>query len=71
MKLSVSVPDEYVEFLDAYASAHALQSRSAAVQQAIRTLRLSELGDAYLDAWAEWDAGDDAGLWEATAGDGI
>ncbi len=71
MKLSVSIPDEYVEFLDAYASAHALQSRSAAVQQAIRTLRLSELGDAYGEAWAEWDAGDSASLWEATAGDGI
>ena len=71
MKVSVSIPDEDVEFLDAYAALHALRSRSAAVHHAIRALRLAQLADAYGDAWAEWDASDDAALWEPTAGDGL
>jgi len=54
MKVSVSLPGEDVEFLDAYASAHAFSSRSAVVRQAIRVLRLSELDDAYSAAWEEW-----------------
>jgi Arc/MetJ-type ribon-helix-helix transcriptional regulator len=71
MKLSVSLSGEDVEFLDAYASAHAFPSRSAVVQQAIRALRLKDLDDAYGEAWAEWSSGDDAALWDGTAGDGL
>jgi len=71
MKLSVSLPDEDVEFLDAYASAHATPSRSAVLQEAIRMLRLRDLGEAYRDAWDEWSSSEDAALWDATAGDGL
>lgn len=71
MKLSVSLPDEDVEFLDAYASTHAAPSRSAVVQEAIQALRLRDLGDAYRDAWDEWSSSGDADLWDATAGDGV
>jgi len=71
MKLSVSLPLEDVEFLDAYASEHALSSRSAVVQQAIRVLRLKGLGRAYDAAWSEWSTSDDADLWDETAGDGL
>ncbi|MGI8429989.1 MAG: ribbon-helix-helix domain-containing protein [Solirubrobacteraceae bacterium] len=71
VKVSVSLPDEDVEFLDAYARAHAFASRSAVVQRAIRTLRLEELPDAYQQAWEEWRTGSDAGLWGETAGDGL
>lgn len=71
MKLSVSLTGEDVEFLDAYAAAHAFPSRSAALQQAIRVLRLSELDDAYGAAWAEWGESGDAADWEPTAGDGL
>ncbi len=71
MKLSVSLAGEDVEFLDAYATAHALASRSAVVQQAIRALRRGELPDAYSEAWAEWGGGPDPELWDAAAGDGL
>lgn len=71
MKLSVSLPDEDLEFLDAYASAHAAPSRSAVVQEAIHALRLRELGDEYRAAWDEWSSGGDAELWDATTGDGL
>ena len=71
MKVSVSLPGEDVEFLDAYADAHSFPSRSAVVQQAIRALRLGELSDAYAPAWEEWASSGEAALWEPTAGDGL
>lgn len=71
MKISVSLPGEDVAFLDAYASAHELPSRSAAMHSAIRALRLGDLRDAYGDAWAEWDTSGEARAWDAVAGDGV
>jgi len=71
MKVSVSLPDEDVEFLDAYGQAQGFASRSAVVHKAVRLLRAAELGPAYEDAWDEWSSGDDATLWEATASDGL
>lgn len=69
MKLSVSLPEEDVEFLDAYAQAQGVASRSAVVHRAVRLLRASQLGPAYEDAWDEW-VGDDEQAWEVTAADG-
>jgi Arc/MetJ-type ribon-helix-helix transcriptional regulator len=71
MKLSVSLPTEDVEFLDEYARSQGYRSRSAVVHTAVRMLRSANLGDAYADAWQEWSGSDDAGLWDATAGDGL
>ena len=71
MKLSVSLPEEDVEFLDAYAASEGLGSRSAVLHRAIRLLRAAELGPAYEDAFTEWHESDDAALWDATAGDGL
>jgi Arc/MetJ-type ribon-helix-helix transcriptional regulator len=71
MKVSVSLPDEDVEFLDAYAETQGFASRSAVVHKAVRLLRASELGPAYEDAWEEWSRGDDKEPWEATASDGL
>ena len=39
MKLSVSLPDVDIEFLDAYANQHAISTRSGALQRAIAALR--------------------------------
>jgi Arc/MetJ-type ribon-helix-helix transcriptional regulator len=71
MKVSVSLPDEDVEFLDSYAQREGFASRSAVLHKAVRLLRASELGGAYEEAWADWDAGDHASLWEATTADGL
>ena len=70
MKVSVSLPDDDVDFLDAYAGRAGFASRSAVVHKAVRLLRASELGAAYEDAWAAWAASDDGTLWESTVGDG-
>jgi Arc/MetJ-type ribon-helix-helix transcriptional regulator len=69
--LSVSLPDEDVEYLDSSAHAQGLQSRSAALLKAVRLLRASELGAAYEEAWTEWADGDDTHVWEATTADGL
>lgn len=71
MKVSVSLPDADVEYLDAYARSQGLDSRSAALHKAVRLLRASELGGAYEQAWAEWAEGDDGELWESAAADGL
>ena len=71
MKVSVSIPSVDIEFLDGYAHEHGIESRSAAIQQAIRLLRASDLGDAYELAWQEWEATGEAELWESTAADGL
>jgi Arc/MetJ-type ribon-helix-helix transcriptional regulator len=71
MKLSVSLPDEDVEYLDEYARAQRLESRSAALHKAVRLLRASELGSAYEDAWTEWAESDDDQLWDEVVDDGL
>jgi Arc/MetJ-type ribon-helix-helix transcriptional regulator len=70
MKVSVSLPDDDVDFLDSYADRTGFASRSAVVHKAVRLLRASELGAAYEDAWTTWEASDDGTLWDGTAGDG-
>ena len=71
MKISVSLPNEDVEFLDSYAETQGYASRSAVVHSAVRMLRSSKLGDAYADAWREWEQSGDAELWDKTTLDGL
>lgn len=71
MKVSVSLPDADVEYLDTYAHTQGLDSRSAALQKAVRLLRASELGAAYEDAWTDWVQSEDAEAWESATADGL
>jgi Arc/MetJ-type ribon-helix-helix transcriptional regulator len=71
MKLSVSLPDGDVEYLDAYARTQGHKSRSAVLHKAVRALRATELGDAYEDAWDGWESTGEAATWESTAHDGL
>lgn len=71
MKLSVSLPDEDVAFLDAYADSQGIASRSAVLHKAVRILRATELGASYEDAWDDWTATGEADAWEGTAADGL
>jgi len=71
MKVSVSLPDEDVEFLDAYARSQGIASRSGAMHKAVRLLRASELGSAYEEAWSEWDGSADQDLWDRSTDDGL
>jgi Arc/MetJ-type ribon-helix-helix transcriptional regulator len=71
MKVSVSLPGEDVQFLDAYAKEQGLESRSAALHRAVRLLRTAELAGTYEAAWDEWTREGEAELWESTTGDGV
>lgn len=71
MKLSVSLPNEDVDFLDQYARTQGYDSRSAVVHKAVRLLRSTQLGEAYAEAWNEWSESDEAGVWDVAVGDGL
>jgi len=71
MKLSVSLPDEDVEFLDAYASAQGFASRSAVLHKAVGLLRGADVSASYEDAFLGWENSVDAIDWDVTTGDGL
>ncbi|MYI83308.1 MAG: ribbon-helix-helix protein, CopG family [Chloroflexi bacterium] len=71
MKLSVSLPEQDVEFVDRYIAEHGEASRSAVLRKALERLRDEELVEAYKIAWKEWEASGDAALWDVTVGDGL
>ena len=70
MKVSISLPEKEVDFLDEYARTRQMKSRSAVVRKAVQLLQAAELGDDYAAAWAEWAAGDDSVDWEQTTDHG-
>jgi hypothetical protein len=71
MKISVSLPQADVEFLESYAHQHGIETRSGAVQLAVDRLRHDELGDAYEQAWDEWTSSGEDTAWEGAVGDGL
>ena len=71
MKLSVSLPESDVAFLESYARAHECASRSAVLHMAIRLLRASELSQDYAAAFAEWEDDHQNQAWDAVIADGL
>ncbi|MFD7297689.1 ribbon-helix-helix protein, CopG family [Streptomyces sp. NPDC059897] len=71
VRLSISLPEEQVEFLDKYVGDGETPTRSAAIQEAVKLLQEAALESDYLAAWDEWYASGDAELWEQTVGDGL
>ena len=71
VKVSVSLPTDDVAFLDEYASALGIGSRSAVLHRAVSLLRADGLGAAYEEAWADWANSEDADLWDNAVADGL
>ncbi len=71
MKLSVSLSDDDVDFVDQYAEEHAVESRSAVLQRGIRMLRSADLSVAYAQAWEDWAESSDRDAWDTAVSDGI
>ena len=67
MKLSVSLPEDDVTFLDLMVKSDEMGSRSAALHRAVQALRMEVLGDMYE---AAWDEGMDP-AWDVTLKDGL
>ena len=70
MKVSVSLTDEDIAYIDEYARRTGAPSRSSVLHKAVSVLRLSEIEDAYASAWDEWRQAD-GDVWEVTADDGL
>lgn len=71
MKISASLPDEDVAFVDEYCAANRRGSRSAVLHEAISLLRQQGLEDDYEAAYQEFVDSGDAAFWDAFSGDGI
>lgn len=71
MKLSISLPDDDLEFIDEYAAANSIPGRSAVLQQALRLLKEAELERQYEAAMDEWFESGDNEAWDVVTGDGL
>ncbi|KRD24490.1 MULTISPECIES: ribbon-helix-helix domain-containing protein [unclassified Streptomyces] len=71
MKISVSLPEEDVAFVDEYAARTEADSRSAVIHAAIELLRSGQLEAEYTEAFQECDGSEDAGFWDRFAGGGL
>lgn len=71
MKISVSLPEEDVSFLDSYAESGGSPSRSAVLHEAIALLRTATLMKDYAQAFDEWVGTGEAAVWDVVASDGL
>lgn len=71
VKLSLNLPEEDVRFIHEYVTRGETCSRSAAIHTAIGLLRNASLAAAYAEAGEEWQASNEAELWDATTADGL
>jgi Arc/MetJ-type ribon-helix-helix transcriptional regulator len=71
MKISVSLPEVDVAFLDEYGAKTSTESRSAVIHTAIGLLRAAQLEVDYQQAWQEWEQDESSAAWESTTGDGL
>ena len=71
MKVSVSLPDEDVRFVDDEARMGKYGSRSAVIHAAIRLLRDQPYQDSYAIASDEWEEDGEDVVWEKSTADGL
>jgi len=71
MKISVSLPEEDLAYIDEYVRRSGAPSRSSVLHQAVALLRMSEIEDAYASAWDEWQQTEDRELWDSASADGL
>ncbi len=71
MKVSVSPPEDYGEFLDSDARLRSFSPRALVLHTAVRLLLGAQLGPAYEDAFMEWKESGNASSWDFPAGDGL
>ena len=65
-KLSISLPTDYVRFIEHYQALHAYKTRSRVIQEALELSRSRELEHAYKESAQKEDT-----LWEITVLDGL
>lgn len=71
MKVSVSLDQRDVEYLDSLTESGQYPSRSAALAAAVQRLRYGDLVAQYAEADSEWDDSEDSLLWSNADADGL
>jgi Arc/MetJ-type ribon-helix-helix transcriptional regulator len=71
MKISVSLPDADIEFIDRYAECHDVKTRSSVLHKAVKLLQEDDLGDAYEEAFIEWEESGEGAVWDRALRDGL
>jgi Arc/MetJ-type ribon-helix-helix transcriptional regulator len=71
MKVSVSIPDDDLAFLESQIAEGRFPNRSAAIHGAIRSLRTRHLESQYAEAAKDWRESGEEGAWEVTLADGV
>jgi Arc/MetJ-type ribon-helix-helix transcriptional regulator len=71
MKVSVSLPDDDLSFLDTYVREYEYDSRSSALHHAVNKLRAEQLAAAYEDAWGTWAGSGEHEVWDVAVSDGL
>ena len=65
-KLSISLPESMVQFIEDYKANHHYASRSEVIEEALKLLRYQELEEAYRSASQETDS-----AWDIAIADGL
>ena len=71
MKVSVSIPDEDLAFLESQISSGRYPTRSAAMHAAIKSLRSRDLEAQYAEAARDWQESGEQAHWDVTIADGL
>jgi Arc/MetJ-type ribon-helix-helix transcriptional regulator len=70
MKVSVSLPEDDIDFVDHYARERGA-TRSSVMHEAVQMLRHRNLAMDYEAANDEWVTSGEADIWDAVTGDGL
>ena len=71
MKVSVSIPDDDVAYVESQVAGGRFPSRSAVIHAAIKSLRTRDLEAQYAEAAREWHESGEQAVWEVTVADGL
>ena len=66
-KLSVSLPPDLVDFVDAFRRHHGVATRSEVIARAVEALRTADLRRAYRDHAEAWQHDPEREFWDETA----
>ena len=70
-KISISLPNDLIYYLDDCIREHHFEGRSEVIAHALRAMRERELETAYAAASQEWDGSEDARIWDSALADGL
>lgn len=71
MKVSVSIPDDDLAYVQTQVASGRYPTRSAVMHAAIRSLRTRDLEAQYAEAARDWRESGEEAVWDVTNADGL